>query len=87
MADFKMVRLPNELVARVDAARGLVPREAWVRQALERELLAPEVVASGPVLPDPYVSPEAMVQRPQVRPSVAAFNRADAFRQAGKVKP
>ena len=49
MADFKMVRLPNELVARVDAARGLVPREAWVRRALERELKAPELMAARPV--------------------------------------
>lgn len=32
------VRLPPDLRERIDTARGLIPREAWVRQALENAL-------------------------------------------------
>lgn len=55
------MRCTDEMVAAVDAARGLIPREAWLRRAVERALsdhaqrddhLRP--VASGPAeQPDP----------------------------------
>ncbi len=36
------VRIPPELVARIDALRGLVPREPYVRALLDRALKAEE---------------------------------------------
>lgn len=32
------VRWPPDLLQRIDAARGIVPRSAWIRRAAEREL-------------------------------------------------
>ncbi len=32
------VRLPEDLVAEIDRLRGLIPRERWVRDALEKYL-------------------------------------------------
>lgn len=37
------IRLPDDLVKLIDAARGLVPRERWVRDALEKYLQQPGV--------------------------------------------
>jgi hypothetical protein len=36
------VRIPPDLVARIDAIRGLAPREAYVRHLLDRALKAEE---------------------------------------------
>jgi hypothetical protein len=36
------VRIPPEMVARIDALKGLVPREAYVRHLLDRALKAEE---------------------------------------------
>jgi hypothetical protein len=36
------VRIPPELVARIDRLRGLVPREAYVRVVLDRAIRAEE---------------------------------------------
>ena len=36
------VRIPPELVERIDALRDLVPREAYVRRLLERAVAAEE---------------------------------------------
>ena len=36
------VRIPPELVARIDSLRGLIPREAYVRHLLERAVGAEE---------------------------------------------
>ena len=36
----KTVRIPGELCDLIDAVRGLVPREAWIRDQLERAVLA-----------------------------------------------
>lgn len=41
MRESKMVRLPVELVARIDAVRRDVPRERWVRRTLETALDGP----------------------------------------------
>lgn len=46
MCSMKTIRLSDELVSRIDAARGLVPREAWVRRTLEETLLARRAEAS-----------------------------------------
>jgi hypothetical protein len=32
------IRMPEDLVERIDRARGLVPRAAWIRQAVEQAL-------------------------------------------------
>lgn len=50
----KTVRIPGDLCDRIDAVRGLVPREAWIRQMLERAVgivedeLAVGIVEEGP---------------------------------------
>ena len=36
------VRIPSEMVARIDRLRGLVPRETWVRDRLDKVLTAEE---------------------------------------------
>lgn len=36
--EFRMVRLPMDLADRIDEVRGGVPRERWVREALEHHL-------------------------------------------------
>jgi hypothetical protein len=36
------VRIPPEMVARIDSLRGLVPREAYVRDLLDRALKSEE---------------------------------------------
>ena len=40
------LRLPEDMVATIDAARGQVPRERWMRGALEAALGSTEGVAS-----------------------------------------
>jgi hypothetical protein len=47
--DGRRPRLPAELAARIDAERGQVPFERWVRGALEQALSgSPVVAASSP---------------------------------------
>lgn len=41
------VRLPQELVARIDKLRGLVPRERWVRAVLESGVLREEAAVAS----------------------------------------
>lgn len=38
MTGVTTIRLPEELVAEIDKLRGLVPRERWVRDALEKHV-------------------------------------------------
>lgn len=47
------VRIPDDLRDRIDAARGLVPREAWVRATLEAALPPAKGLGKGPVAPRP----------------------------------
>jgi hypothetical protein len=44
------LEMPEELLARVNEARGLVARNAWIRQAIERALTGPsaESLQTGP---------------------------------------
>jgi hypothetical protein len=43
------VRIPDDLRDRIDVARGLIPREAWVRAACEAALVAPSQRLLGQV--------------------------------------
>jgi hypothetical protein len=36
------MRIPRELVERIDRLRGLIPREAYLREVLERAIAAEE---------------------------------------------
>ena len=60
-------RCVPELVERVDLARGGVPREAWLRGAVERALASPPL-QEGESAPAPAEQP--------------VLSRADAFRRA-----
>jgi hypothetical protein len=76
MANVNLV-LGQDLLDRVDAARGAVPRVRWIRRAIEAELAGLNVQGSGPAPPDP---PRAVMQRsPRVaypsRRDVAPFQR------------
>lgn len=42
------LRLPEEMFERVDAARGQVPRERWIREAVELRLSGRTVAQPGP---------------------------------------
>lgn len=46
-----LIRLSPEVVERVDATRGLVPRVAWIRWAVERALEAPITIKELTELP------------------------------------
>jgi hypothetical protein len=63
-------RWEDEFVERIDAARGLVPRSAWVRGACERALQASPV----PVIVDPGASGDA----PAIQASIDRASRATA---------
>ena len=55
-------RWPPEFIARIDGARGLIPRSAYVRQALERQMEedeTPRVYA--------YTEPGPIDEPPRVR--------------------
>lgn len=43
--------LPEDLLVRVDRARGSVPRTVWIREAVERAL--GDVIRDGPLVPAP----------------------------------
>jgi len=60
------VRLPDELVARVDVQRGGTPRERWIREALDEYL---EICESTVAVPEQTVAPsgQACRHRPQAR--------------------
>jgi hypothetical protein len=51
MANVNLV-LGQDLLDRVDAARGAVPRVRWIRRAIEAELAGLNVQGSGPEMPE-----------------------------------
>jgi hypothetical protein len=52
-----IVRLSPDLHRRVEDARGNVPREPWIRRAIERELRDPEPSETEPILASERVVP------------------------------
>lgn len=68
---FKTVRLPAELCGRIDAVRGDVPRDRWVRRALDAALGSdPRLLrdmAAG-VRPTAHGSPSPSLERFRGRP-------------------
>lgn len=60
------LRLAEEVVARIDAARGDVPRERWIRRAIDAGLEAASD-HKGEESPDPrrqHAHPHALTPRP-----------------------
>jgi 2-C-methyl-D-erythritol 4-phosphate cytidylyltransferase len=62
----KTIRLTDELVEQIDAARGLVSREAWVRHALALAVESDGALSAVPVAERPVVSSRVM-SSPQAR--------------------
>jgi hypothetical protein len=74
------MRLSEELLARVDAARGLVPRAAFVRDAVELAVGAPRSIGGVPESGARLeVEPGVLVEGPglPVSPAEPNFERAD----------
>lgn len=69
------LRLPDDLMTKVDERRGLIPRNAWIRNLLERELSGVEIEAAagiregapGPTQTQPraYDPPRRHVPKPR----------------------
>jgi hypothetical protein len=49
------VGFPEDLLARIDEARGLVPRSAWMRRAAEHYIRPFEVARQVPVMSGPFI--------------------------------
>lgn len=58
-------RWPDELVAQIDAVRGLVPRSAWVRECVEMRLVPPNVAMPGGVPNAQLVAAQARAAAPE----------------------
>ena len=71
--------MPDGLLARVDEARGDVPRSLWVRWAMESFLGAP---GSGPVLAQSAAAAERFFADAAERSPRAPLSRAEMFRRA-----
>ena len=76
-------RCPDELVSAVDHARGGVPRERWLRWAVEQALEDDTHIGSSGVTP---ASPAGAAPRGARRPRVPAGPPPDVFVVAGYQK-
>jgi hypothetical protein len=85
-------RWPTELVARIDLARGDVPRSAWVRRAVEQALENASRVAPGGVvresvtpLPAPAEQPLGLPSPPEGMSGLPGSDPAPAVVQAAEM--
>jgi hypothetical protein len=78
------MRLPQDLIDRIDSARGLIPRTAWIRFHLEEALRS----ETKPSLDETIVEAEKAVVAAQARPVIEPARRALTSRAAKSgVKP
>lgn len=76
------LRLDEDDLTAIDRERGLVPREAWLRQLIEYGRL----MASSQ---QPHFAPKGPTKAVPIAPGSVlepSLNRADAFRQAAQRK-
>lgn len=78
----RMVRVPVELLERIDGVRGTVPRERWIRGALEA-VLVPQRVQVAASVAAPPASPRA--PQPSFR-NRAGGKSPDSFKPIPKGK-
>ena len=77
------LRVPEDLLARVDQARGLVSRAAWVRETVERALSGgPDAGKRGPDQASPSRPPDV----PQTRVTDAIDEKRDLMKPATAAK-
>ena len=86
------MRLSDELVERIDRARGDVPRATWIKKALSVTLRQAEDVGSsvGPALrdlpADVLEKPRAVSKAQRLEYGREVMDRADVFRRATERK-
>lgn len=59
------LRMPDDLAARIDEARGMVPRERYLRGVIEQHLIAEQ---GTPPTPAPDAEPTAEYVLPKIAP-------------------